>query len=225
MTLHKVWGVVICSTIFFKMLLCFVVSFAAAGPMKYLHEVGAGPCDMKSGYGLLMAEQSGFPRSVLQDARQLRSVVRDQFPVLVSNGGGSSGTSAAGISNSVAAMTSLLQHLLLLKTTINTSSSDRGNDGEDITRSAAARQYLQSLRDRIPDSAAQDMLLWLRHNGSSVSANTSNNHTTVVDAEGSTSVCQDDVATGSGSRATVRSEEPPSKVPRTMSAPQSAADL
>jgi len=208
--------------------------------MKYLHEVGSGPCDMKSGYGLLMAEQSGFPRSVLQDARQLRSVVRDQFPVLVSNGGGGNsngGSSAAGSNSSgavngagnnssVAAVTSLLQHLLLLKTTMNTHSGDNDGDGdgEDNTRSAAARQYLQSLRDRIPDSAAQDMLLWLRHNGSS--ANTSNNHTTVADAEGSTSVCRDHLTSSVHSRATVRSEEPPSKVPRT-SAPQSsaAADL
>jgi len=211
--------------------------------MKYLHEVGSGPCDMKSGYGLLMAEQSGFPRSVLQDARQLRSVVRDQFPVLVSNGGGISGISGArdggsssGAANgacnnsSVAAVTSLLQHLLLLKTTMNTRSSDNAGDGdgdgdgEDNTRSAAARQYLQSLRDRIPDSAAQDMLLWLRYNGSS--ASTSNNTTVAAGAEGSTSVCRDDVTSSIYSGATVRSEEPPSKVPRT-SAPQSsaAADL
>ena len=180
--------------------------------MKYLHEVGAGPCDMKSGYGLLMAEQSGFPRSVLQDARQLRSVVRDQFPVLVRGGGGESGGSggadAAGTDNnsSMAVVTSLLQHLLLLKTTMNSAASSDSSGGATEDTSAA-RQYLQSLRDRIPDSAAQDMLLWLRHNAS-ISTNTSN---IAVPGEAGEEGSSDD----SGRRAEDRSGEPPSKVPRT----------
>ena len=183
--------------------------------MKYLHEVGAGPCDMKSGYGLLMAEQSGFPRSVLQDARQLRSVVRDQFPVLVRGGGGEGGSNGGRAANaadtnnnsSMAAVTSLLQHLLLLKTTMTTAatSDSSGGDREDTS---AARQYLQSLRDRIPDSAAQDMLLWLSHN-SSTRANTNN---IAVSGEAGEERSSDG---DSGRRAEARSGEPPSKVPRT----------
>ena len=188
--------------------------------MKYLHEVGAGPCDMKSGYGLLMAEQSGFPRSVLQDARQLRSVVRDQFPVLVRGGGGeggsnggSGGADAAGTNNnsSVAAVTSLLQHLLLLKTTMTTAASSSDRSGGDREDTSAARQYLQSLRDRIPDSAAQDMLLWLRHN-SSTSADTSD---IAVPGEGAEAAEEGGSNGDGGRRAEVRSVEPPSKVPRT----------
>lgn len=118
-------------------------------PLKYLHEVGAGPCDMKSGYGIIMAEQSGFPRHVIDDARQLRSVVRDQFPVLVQE--------HHATDRSVSAVTSLLQHLLMLK---NSTMSD-----------AAMRQHLQSIRDRIPDRAALDMLQWLR-----TSSGRTNNH-------------------------------------------------
>lgn len=117
---------------------------ASTGPLKYLHEVGAGPCDMKSGYGLLMAEQSGFPRAVLQDARHLRSAVRDRFPVLVQGGSGDGGGGSGGV---VGAMTTLLQHLLLVQNV----------DIED----SALRQYLHGLRERVPDHAAQQMLQWL----------------------------------------------------------------
>lgn len=186
--------------------------------MKYLHEVGAGPCDMKSGYGLLMAEQSGFPRSVLQDARQLRSVVRDQFPVLV-RGGGEGGSNdggaanAAGTSNSssMTAVTSLLQHLLLLKTTMNSTASSSDRSGGDTEDTSAARQYLQSLRDRIPDGAAQDMLLWLHHN-SSTSANASGIAVSGAAGEAGKEGSSDG---DSGRRAEALSGEPPSKMPRT----------
>jgi len=122
--------------------------------MKYLHEVGAGPCDMKSGYGLLMAEQSGFPRAVLQDARHLRAAVRDRFPVLVQGGGagaGAAGGGAGSVSGSESAMgavTTLLQHLLLVQN--HASMEDK-----------ALRQYLQGLRERVPDRAAEEMLQWL----------------------------------------------------------------
>lgn len=108
--------------------------------MKYLHEVSSGPCDMKSGYGLVMAEQSGFPPAVLDDARALRSVVRDKFPVLLQQPGTAD--------RSLSATSTLLQHLLLLK-------------GAAL-EPAAMQAYLQGLRDRVPHSAAEEMVRWLK---------------------------------------------------------------
>ena len=115
-------------------------SASSSTAMKYLHEVGTGPCDMKSGYGLIMAEHSGFPRQVIDDARHFRSVVRDKFPVLLQQPEGS-------VDASVSALNSLLQQLLLLK-----------NSALDTQ---SQLQYLNNLRARIPDQVALDTSRWL----------------------------------------------------------------
>lgn len=116
------------------------IAAVPSSAMKYLHEVGTGPCDMKSGYGLIMAEQSGFPKEVLDDARHFRGVVRDKFPVLLQQQHDS-------VDRSVGALNSLLQQLLLLKnSTLDT---------------RAQVQYLNNLRDRIPDHVAFDTSRWL----------------------------------------------------------------
>ena len=126
--------------------------------MKYLHEVVSGPCDMKSGYGILMAEQSGFPREVIEDAKALRTIVREKFPVLVQE---NVTTSRSNIS----VVTTLLQHILLLK-----------NSPLDAQ---AMQLYLHNLRERIPDTTAQDIVSWL--NSSEQNSNSSSSNT----AEGS----------------------------------------
>lgn len=108
--------------------------------LKYLHEVVSGPCDMRSGYGIIMAEQCGFPTEVMNDAREIRTIVRDSFPVL-------SQDCTADDSKGLCAMSALLQHLMLLKnSSLDTSS---------------ALTYLHELRSKIPDSVAVDMLEWI----------------------------------------------------------------
>jgi DNA mismatch repair ATPase MutS len=42
--------------------------------MRYLHQVGHGPCDMRSGYGIMMAEACGFPSDLIADARALQVI-------------------------------------------------------------------------------------------------------------------------------------------------------
>lgn len=115
---------------------------SAAAGLRYLHEVSTGPCDMKSGYGLAMAEQSGFPRAVMDEARVLRSVVRENFPVLVQQ------QQDGDSQRSLAAAHTLLQHLLLLR---NSTLEPR-----------AMQLYLHNLRERIPDRVAEEMRAWLR---------------------------------------------------------------
>ena len=79
---------------------------AADESLHYLHELISGPCEMDSGYGILMAETSGFPANVIADARRISVNLRRAFPSLL----GSSGTQKQqNITNS------LLQQLLLLK--------------------------------------------------------------------------------------------------------------
>ena len=87
-------------------------------------------------YGLAMAEQCGFPKAVLDDARELRSVVREKFPVLMQQHTGSE--------RSIAAIN--LQHLLLLR--------------DSALEPHAMQLYLHNLLERIPDSIAEDMLVW-----------------------------------------------------------------
>ena len=108
--------------------------------IKYLHEVITGPCDMRSGYGVVMAEQCGFPSDVLADARTMRTIVRDTFPVLTHD-------FTSGTSEGMCAVSTLLQRLLLLK-----------NSHLDST---ATLHYLQNLRSNIPDSVAQEILAWI----------------------------------------------------------------
>jgi DNA mismatch repair protein MSH4 len=116
------------------------VAVSAASGIRYLHEVSTGPCDMKSGYGLAMAEQCGFPREVLQDARTLRAVVRDKFPVLMQEQHGTA-------QRSLAAIHTLLQHLLVLR---HTNLEPRN-----------MQLYLHNLRERVPDAVAEEIHTWL----------------------------------------------------------------
>jgi len=113
---------------------------AIGASIKYLREVGAGPCDLRSGYGILMAEQCGFPSAVLLDARELRAVIRDKFPVLIGEN--------SSEEHSLGSLTTLLQHLSLLKT--STHLDDH-----------AVRASLSKLRSAIPDCTAAAIITWL----------------------------------------------------------------
>ena len=55
----------------------------AASGLQYKHRLGDGPCDMSSGYGIIMAEAAGLPREVVLDARAIQHVVRLAFPSLL----------------------------------------------------------------------------------------------------------------------------------------------
>ncbi|KAJ1417315.1 muts domain V-domain-containing protein, partial [Ochromonadaceae sp. CCMP2298] len=108
-------------------------SVASTG-MRYLREVGNGPCDMTSCYGIIMAESMGFPADITAEARTLRSIVRDKFPVLTDQGQQSASRSASSVTN-------LLQQLQLLRAS---TLDDR-----------ATQVYLHNLRERIPAQAAE----------------------------------------------------------------------
>ena len=127
-------------------------AMGSGASIKYLREVGAGPCDLRSGYGILMAEQCGFPSAVLLDARELRTVIRDKFPVLIGGGGGGRGggteSSSEQEEQSLGSLTTLLQHLSLLKT-----STQLDNH--------AVRSSLAKLRAAIPDCTAAAIIAWL----------------------------------------------------------------
>lgn len=124
-------------------------SNSSGASIKYLREVGAGPCDLRSGYGILMAEQCGFPSAVLLDARELRTVIRDKFPVLIGGGGGGGAESSSEQEEqSLGSLTTLLQHLSLLKT--STQLDDH-----------AVRSSLSKLRAAIPDCTAAAIIAWL----------------------------------------------------------------
>jgi len=70
-----------------------------------------------------MAETCGFPLEVLEDARALRKVTRESFPLLFSSpldslegsAASSQSSAIANEENSLRSLANLLQHLLLLK--------------------------------------------------------------------------------------------------------------
>lgn len=65
----------------------------------------------------MMADACGFPKEVLDDARALRKVVRESYPLMFKPvGTDDNDTSAVGNEDSSQrAITNILQHLLLLK--------------------------------------------------------------------------------------------------------------
>ena len=103
-------------------------------PSILLLQVGTGPCDMKSGYGLLMAEAAGFPAELVAEARGLQRAVRASFPLLLHGGPGSGSGGIGSVNNvdqSALLAKDLLAKLLLLRTSslVAESPSDyRGSD-------------------------------------------------------------------------------------------------
>jgi DNA mismatch repair ATPase MutS len=108
------------------------ISKAPQSVLRYLHEIETGPCEMRSGYGIIMAEDSGFPQSVLEDARAFRNLLRSSETIQVET---------RIEANYDDAINNILQYLLILK---NSSLDDR-----------SIRLYLQNLRSRIPEEVCQ----------------------------------------------------------------------
>jgi DNA mismatch repair protein MSH4 len=52
-------------------------------PVRFLHSVGDGACDVHGGYGIKMAELCGFPPEILEKARQLQTKARLVLPRLL----------------------------------------------------------------------------------------------------------------------------------------------
>eukprot|EP01038_Epipyxis_sp_PR26KG_P013442 gene13442-18022_t len=77
--------------------------------VKFLHKVGEGACDMSSGYGILMADICGFPKSITEISGELRKSVRDQYPLLLPSPNEDSAI------QSTMAVDALIQQLKLLK--------------------------------------------------------------------------------------------------------------
>ena len=115
----------------------------AEGGIVYLHEIGSGPCDMRSGYGLIMAEQCGYPADIVADAREIRRAVRDAYPILSAH----QSPAEAQDNQPLVALNGLLKHLLLLQ--------------DSTLDEAGLRHYLHSLRGRYTDEMVAVMRSYL----------------------------------------------------------------
>lgn len=104
--------------------------------IKFLHKINSGPCDMKTEYGIIIAEQCGLPDTVIRDAQQMRRKVRENCPVLLPQN--------KLVDNSLNELTRLLQHLLLLK---NSTLDDEG-----------LLNYLNNLRSQYSTETITEML-------------------------------------------------------------------
>ena len=51
--------------------------------IQFLHQIGQGPCDIKSGYGIMMAKLSNFPDVIISEARAIQKTLRSTYPVLM----------------------------------------------------------------------------------------------------------------------------------------------
>lgn len=127
-----------------------VVLTSSKSSIRFTHEVGNGPCEIRCGYGILVSELCGFPPAMVAESRAIQRVVRNLFPLLFQ---------IEGVDLSIGAISSTLQNLLLLQ---NSSLDDQ-----------SLRNYLRSLRKRIDGESMQNMLRYV-HSLASTQGNTSN---------------------------------------------------
>jgi hypothetical protein len=52
------------------------VDFQQSLPLKFLHKIQCGPCDLPSGYGILMSRYHNFPGDVILEASNVRETIR-----------------------------------------------------------------------------------------------------------------------------------------------------
>ncbi|CAE7746686.1 MSH4, partial [Symbiodinium microadriaticum] len=78
--------------------------------LGYLHKIAEGPCDMKSGYGLLVAESCGLSEEFIAMARDFQRRLRRTYPLAL--------RTREGVVSAAARMhraTALVQRLVILK--------------------------------------------------------------------------------------------------------------
>jgi hypothetical protein len=114
--------------------------------MRYLHVLEAGPCDMKSGYGIMMAARCGFPDQTIHIARSYQRILRDQYPLLLG---------ASCIDDTSALARRLFQQLSILRNT--------------RIDAIGIRNFLQSLRANISPQICARMRTWLSTHAASAS--------------------------------------------------------
>lgn len=106
----------------------------AANEVVFMHELGDGPCEIESGYGLLMAELCSIPPSILQAARKLRHTLREKHALRIPQ--------RMLIDDTVRVVGFLLHHL-----TVVLKNASLDSDG--------LRQYLVNTKSRIGSKAAE----------------------------------------------------------------------
>lgn len=122
--------------------------------MRYLHTLEAGPCDMKSGYGIMMAGRCGFPEKTIHIARGYQRILRDQYPLLIGNN---------CIDDANTHVRSLFQQLSVLR-----------NSHIDLT---GMRNFLQSIRGSITPIAK--LSEWLTSHYNRIRENKKSNPSTL----------------------------------------------
>ena len=118
--------------------------------IKFIHQVGSGPSELKDGYGILMSELCGFPTGMIEQARVYQKIVRHLYPIYINHN---------DIDPSVGLVSNLLQHLLLLN---NTSLDDD-----------SLCQYLNTLRIKVSEKATNNILHYLNNFTTPTSTNNS----------------------------------------------------
>ena len=109
--------------------------------LEFRHKVAKGPCDIKYGYGVAMAQLCGFPPEFIASAKKHLRQMRERFPVLI-NG--------PKVDDSLVAATNLLKQLRALD-----SSSTMDQD--------ALHSFKKQLRDKIPAKTRENILNLLDH--------------------------------------------------------------
>ncbi len=104
--------------------------------LEFRHEVANGPCDIKYGYGVAMAELCGFPPEFIASAKKHMKQMRECFPIFIKG---------PQVDDALVAATNLLKHLRALD-----SSSTMDQD--------ALASFKRQLLDKIPIETREKIL-------------------------------------------------------------------
>lgn len=107
--------------------------------IKFTHQVGTGPSELKDGYGILMSELCGFPPEMVAEARNIQKLVRNLYPIYID---------PTDIDPSVNVVNSLLQRLTLLKYST-------------LTDDDVLCQYVDNLRSKVSDKVTDNIANYL----------------------------------------------------------------
>ena len=112
------------------------------GDFKYLHEIGEGPCAVKSGYGIFVAELCGFPPSLIEETKRIQNIVKTKFQNLIH-------LESTAVDRTIGTISSLLERVSLLK--------------ESTLDDNGVRAYLSSLVQKLTPDMRNDILELIDH--------------------------------------------------------------
>lgn len=128
----------------------------------YSHQLQDGPCDMMSGYGLVLAEVTDFPNDIIIEAKKISKIIIEKFPILLSSNNNYN-------NNNTDKLSYILKKILSCKYNIYNNESK-------------LCELFTSLRQEISDAYSNTMIEYINDNFNKININKNKNNDSNDDA-------------------------------------------